>query len=1096
MSAKPSRWRLWLGAARQEATWLGLAMIALIWGSVAYHLDVERMRARQAAVQNTGNLARSFEEYTVRSIKEVDKSLLLLRTAFEKNPEEFDLAAFTASPYFLNDLTLQVAMIGATGQMLSTNIGAVTASVDLSDREHFRVHATGTEDVLFISRPVLGRASGKWSVQLTRRLRRPDGGFAGVIVASLDPAHLARFYESVDVGTDGAITLIGRDGVVRARGGPGSALGRDVSNTALMREMRVAPNGWTQSLSTIDGLDRLVSWREVRGFPLFVTVSVPEREIYAAVTVKERELRLSAAGMTLLIGCAIVLSSRHRIRLTRARGALAESERHASQKSAELEATLANMSQGIMMVDANRTVAVINRRAVDLLGLPAAFLHSRPRFDEILRWQWENGEFDSEGTALDEKTLAFIRTGGIAAEYQVYERARPDGTVLEIRSIPLAGGGVVRTYTDITERVLAQEALARARDEAEAASRARTSFLAMMSHEMRTPLNGVIGMANLLIDTPLDDEQSRYVSTLRASGEHLLMIISDILDLSKLEADRLELEDIAFDLEDTVGTVLEIVAPAAREKSLFLVAQIAPDVPRRVRGDPAVLRQVLLNLVGNAVKFTPAGQVEVRVARGPEAEDGRLHISFEVHDTGIGIAADKLSALFHEFSQLDGSISRRFGGTGLGLAISRRLVERMDGRVSVDSELGKGSIFRCFVVLAPIEDEPSAPLLQDLRVLIISTDSYVRPALASMLEAAGAAAAQATGLHEAEAALDQVKPQTVLIDESLGDGLAACINSVQARGGPVPPRIVLLTGIIQRNVHAPARPAGIDRTVAWPVTGSVLAGAVAGAAGPALLPVVEDESAGSSGLRILLAEDNRTNRLVVGTILEKLGHTVHTVEDGRAAVEAVQRDRYDLVLMDVMMPEMDGYAACRAIRALPGAVSRLPIVALTANALPEDEAAAKAAGMSDFATKPITRARLQQIVARACPAGERPSTALPQGPGAMDRATLDRFVAEMGTDMAQEIIAVFLRDTRSRLAAMPDLLGDRNRLSREAHSLKSAAATLGLNGLAAGAARIEREANSLGPVELTEALKGLAASFEAGSVDLTAETSRNLRRSA
>ena len=505
---------------------------------------------------------------------------------------------------------------------------------------------------------------------------------------------------------------------------------------------------------------------------------------------------------------------------------------------------------------------------------------------------------------------------------------------------------------------------------------------------------------------------------------------------------------------------------------------------------------MLLNLVGNAVKFTPAGQVEVRVARGPEAEDGRLHISFEVHDTGIGIAADKLSALFHEFSQLDGSISRRFGGTGLGLAISRRLVERMDGRVSVDSELGKGSIFRCFVVLAPIEDEPSAPLLQDLRVLIISTDSYVRPALASMLEAAGAAAAQATGLHEAEAALDQVKPQTVLIDESLGDGLAACINSVQARGGPVPPRIVLLTGIIQRNVHAPARPAGIDRTVAWPVTGSVLAGAVAGAAGPALLPVVEDESAGSSGLRILLAEDNRTNRLVVGTILEKLGHTVHTVEDGRAAVEAVQRDRYDLVLMDVMMPEMDGYAACRAIRALPGAVSRLPIVALTANALPEDEAAAKAAGMSDFATKPITRARLQQIVARACPAGERPSTALPQGPGAMDRATLDRFVAEMGADMAQEIIAVFLRDTRSRLAAMPDLLGDRNRLSREAHSLKSAAATLGLNGLAAGAARIEREANSLGPVELTEALKGLAASFEAGSVDLTAETSRNLRRSA
>jgi len=1096
MSAQSSRWRLWLGAARQEATWLGLAMIALIWGSVAYHLDVERTRARQAAVQNTGNLVRSFEEYTVRSIREVDKSLLLLRTAFEKNPEEFDLAAFTASPYFLNDLTLQVALIGSTGKMLSSNIGAVTSSVDLSDREHFRVHATGTEDVLFISRPVLGRASGKWSVQLTRRLRRPDGAFAGVIVASLDPGHLARFYEAIDVGTNGAITLIGRDGIVRARGGPGAALGLDMSDTSLMRDMRAAPHGWTPSRSAADGLDRLVSWREVRGFPLFVTVSVPEQEIYAAVTVKERELRLSAAGMTLLIGFAIALSARHRTRLSSARGALAESERHASQKSAELQATLANMSQGIMMVDANRTVAVINRRAVDLLGLTTEFLHSRPRFDDILRWQWEHGEFDSEGTALDEKTLAFIRTGGIAAEYQVYERARPDGSVLEIRSIPLAGGGVVRTYTDITERVRTQQALARARDEAEAASRARTSFLAMMSHEMRTPLNGVIGMANLLIDTPLDDEQARFVSTLKASGEHLLMIISDILDLSKLEADRLELEDIPFDLEATVGTVLEIVAPAAREKSLFMVAHIAPDVPRHVRGDPAVLRQVLLNLVGNAVKFTPSGQVEVRVARGPESEDGRLHLSFEVHDTGIGIAADKLSALFHEFSQLDGSISRRFGGTGLGLAISRRLVERMGGWVSVDSEIGRGSTFRCIVVLAPIEDERPQPLLAGTPVMVVSADDRARPALAALLEAAGATVIQAADPQEAIAACVRLMPRTVLVDESLGDGVAACRDGIRALDMPTPPRFVMVAGLGPRGARVPVRPAGIDRTIAWPVTGSVLAGAVAGTDAPAALPVAADQVAVARGRRILLAEDNRTNRLVVGTILEKLGHTVHAVEDGRAALEAVQREPYDLVLMDVMMPEMDGYAACRAIRALPGTAAQLPIVALTANALPEDEAAARAAGMSDFATKPITRARLQQIVASACPASDAPAPATAPVRDAIDRSTLDRFVDELGVDMAREIIAVFLRDTQARLAVMPDLLGDRPRLSREAHSLKSAAATLGLSGLAKRAARIEHEANSLDPSDLVEALRGLSASFEAGAVDLTVDERQDMRKIA
>ncbi|MFZ4533459.1 MAG: response regulator, partial [Alsobacter sp.] len=324
----------------------------------------------------------------------------------------------------------------------------------------------------------------------------------------------------------------------------------------------------------------------------------------------------------------------------------------------------------------------------------------------------------------------------------------------------------------------------------------------------------------------------------------------------------------------------------------------------------------------------------------------------------------------------------------------------------------------------------------------------------------------------------------------------AFIEGVRARGMPTPPRFVMVTGLGPRGARVPVRPAGIDRTIAWPVSGSVLAGAVAGTDGPAALPVATDQAVVTRGRRILLAEDNRTNRLVVGTILEKLGHTVHAVEDGRAALEAVQRDQYDLVLMDVMMPEMDGYAACRAIRALPGPAARLPIVALTANALPEDEASARAAGMCDFATKPITRARLEQIVASACPATHGPSPVSAPARDQMDRSTLDRFVDEMGVDMAREIIAVFLRDTQLRLALMPDLIADRSRLSREAHSLKSAAATLGLSGLATRAATVERDANRIDPSDLREALRGLSASFEVGAIALTVDRGQEMRKIA
>lgn len=947
---------------------LGLVMIGLIWAGLSFHLSEARDHALKGAEQNLSNLARTFEEHTVRSIQEVDKTLLLLRTAYELDPDGFDLGSFTSNPYFLDNLTLQVAMIGRDGMMLATNLGKTATPVDLRDREHFRVHQQRAEDELFISKPVLGRASGKWSVQLTRRLSGPGGEFAGVLVASLDPRHFSRFYEAIDLGPGGGITLVGTDGVVRALGGDiGEPVGRSVLAGPLFAALAKNGNGGYQAEGPADGAARLTAYRTVRGYPLVVAVSMAARRVFAQPDHDRARYTAIAALMTMFVLAGMLLGVRHHRRLAGSQAARQESEALAIRKSRELEATLEHMSQGIMMIDAGREVAVLNRKAVDLLGLPEDLALGRPRFDDILRWQEAAGEFNSDPEVRD-----FVANGGIGDVGRFYQRTRPNGTVLEVRSVALADGRVVRTYTDVSARARAEAELAAALDRAEAASRARGMFLAMMSHEMRTPLNGVIGMASLLGGTRLDAEQRRYAATLRESAEHLLQIINDVLDLSKLEADRLELRNERFDLRRLADGVLEILAPAANEKGLRLETDLDPAAPRWVEGDPSVLRQILLNLAGNAVKFTDKGSVTIRIALDDatgddapgegDAVERPVRLSFAVEDTGIGIAEENLPLLFREFSQVDGGSARRFGGTGLGLAICRKLVARMGGSIDVQSRHGVGSRFHFTARFGAAEQEMGAP----------------------------------------DAPED---------DGRFGETEAA-------------------------------------------------------AAGPPL--------------RILLAEDNRTNRLVIGTLLEKLGHHVRAVEDGALAVEAVQTAPYDLVLMDVMMPEMDGLEATRAIRALPSPCASVPIVGLTANALPENAAAGRAAGMNAFATKPITGRRLGELIREFGAIHGKPAEAEAQAvqEGAvLDQGTLDRFIADIGATTADDIVRVFLHDTQERIAAMPAHAADRAPLVRDAHSIKSAAATLGLMAMCDAAARLEAQASSMSPDALASSIDDLGRAF-------------------
>jgi signal transduction histidine kinase/DNA-binding NarL/FixJ family response regulator len=983
-------------------------LIALALGAAVLAIWDARSEALARYQQTETNLGFVLAEETARSIQGVDLVVQAIRAQVLASgvttPAEFAAALNQpATGQALRDRlrnlpqAAAIHIVSADGRVVASSIQLPQTTVDVSDREFFGWFREHPADIPFISPPVQGRLTPGWTAYVVRRVAGPDGRTLGFVAGGLALSYFEQFYHAIGHDDSTAITLMRRGGTILARyPGFDQYVGTHMPPQSHWFTVAGQGGGLYRSRGELTGHPRWVSVHPLQDYNLAVDVSFSEAAAlrdWQRQSVSIMSAAVAVVAVLLLLFRALVTQVRRlafseaalaqrnadqeaaRLRLESQAEALRRSEADAEEKSAVLQTTLEFMDQGIMMVNADRVVAVCNARAIQMLDLPAELMRGRPHFADVVAHQWSAQEF----SVTPEKVQQFIRAGGILDQPHVYERRRPNGTVLEIRSMPLPGGGVVRTYSDVTERKAAEEQVTAASAQAEAAraaaeqaNRAKTEFLANISHEIRTPMNGIIGMNELLLRSTMTDKQRDCALTVRDSAAALLRVIDDVLDISKLEAGRMELDPVDFDLGETIAATVALLAPRAEEKGIALTTQIEPAARRRFHADAIRLRQILLNLLGNATKFTERGSVTVAVRLLPAASSptgspvpegaapegavpegavpegaadpgpdrvpdrgGTQRVAIEVADTGIGMSEATQARLFQKFTQADSSISRRFGGTGLGLAITRELLGLMGGTISVTSQLGKGSRFLVTLpLLPPVGDAPV--------------------------------------------------------------------------GGP----------------HAAGQ-----------------------------------SEAGTRALVVLVADDNRTNQRLVAALLQAAGHMADVVANGREAVEAVLRRHYDVVLMDVQMPVMDGVQATRRIRALPAPARDVPIVALTADAVTGAEDRYRGAGMDAYLSKPLSPDTLVATLDALVRGGPRPEAKQPAGPP-VDRSAISGLRGFM--DGAE--FAAFIADSVRDLAVRIDGLGDRiaagelEHVVREAHDLVAVAGNCGACKVSTLARSIEQAA--------------------------------------
>ena len=953
---------------------ISLLLCAGVWGAALALGQRDQNEAIARAERDSGNLVRIISEQVERTISGIDGILQFLAHDIGKGePMNEHLRISLTDATKKSELIIQLAFINANGILAETSVMNAPKGVNLSDREHFRFHLNGSPDTLFISKPVFGRASGKWSIQLSRRVSLRDGAFGGVVVASVDPFYFGRTFDELDVGQSGFISISRQDGSLLARKNMTEKIfGQNVSSSPLYRAAELQRNGFGRFITIIDGQTRLSSFRRLMDYSLFVFAGFDENEFLSETNRRIAIYYYTAIGCSaLFLALAAVLIRNSRIGDQRNRALI--------QNDVRLRSIIDASPVPFALNDDNGNILFLNTSFSNIFGYtrgdiptlndwwPKAYPNlsyrqwvSQTWSDHLNRSQANNSSFEpievkivckdsttrtaiatASPISLSEEGLHLVTLYDITdrriLQDNLRERMQELNVILNNSSVGITfvknriqvwsnsrmadlfgynqdeiknkstrmfytnddsyealgqisynalalgkryiveqkmqhkmgfeiwvrmsgqaisgsdlAGGSIWTFEDITAQKSSELELRQAKNAAEAATRAKSEFLAMMSHEIRTPITGVLGMADLLRRTRLDEEQLSYLDTLAASTKTLLTILNDILDISKIEAGKIELETVEFCPTDAVRDTVGMFSANAAAKALSITVEIGQHIPALVAGDSARFKQLLFNLTSNAIKFTEIGGVVIRLlnmATGAETDTLRV----EVEDTGKGIAADHLPRLFQPFSQLDASTSRRFGGTGLGLNITKRLVEVMGGEIGVESRCGTGTRFWFDIPFQKVVGEmPNA------------------------------------------GEVSSNKP-------------------------------------VQRHLH------------------------------------------------ILLAEDNRINQMLVRTMLQKMGHSVVVADNGRVALSAIAVDDFDVVLMDMQMPEMDGEEATKAIRAMPPPKCRLPILALTADAMLEHRARYLAAGINDLVSKPIDWDVLSAALARHAEMSERTPDGLSAG---------------------------------------------------------------------------------------------------------------------
>ncbi len=909
---------------RTVAAFIGTGCVLLMITGLAASLTWDaRQDAWKHAIQSATNLVSALEHDIERNIEIYDLSIQAVMEGMQL-PEIWSMSAEVRG-LILFDRAASAKDLGSIlvldelGHVIIDSRSPIPRTGNFASRDYFTFHRTHPDQGLVISPPAFSEIDGDWTIVLSRRLDNRDGSFAGVVAGSMRLSYFRHLFEEIDLGENGSAGLISTDGKLIVRQPFRDAdIGADLSRSTLFRHFPARPSGSYEEVSSFEHVPRLYVYARIGDFPLIVSVNQAKATILAEWYRKALGIGATLLGLMVIATLLAWGLARELRRRGIAERAALESERKyrliAENSSDMIVRSSHDHRRRLFVSPASRSL--LGYEPDELMEASVDAIHP----DDV-------EARDNAVRALDNSAHALVthriqRRDGqfVWAEVNMTRTTNPDTGEAEIISI----------VRDATERVRYEEAMRSAKEQAEAASRAKSDFLAMMSHEIRTPMNGILGMNRLLLDMTLDAEQRYYAQAVRSSAEGLLGIIDDVLEISRLEAGRLDIESLDFDIVETIDAVLALMGTRAREKNLTLKAFIPPDFPRAVRGDPTRIRQVLFNLVGNAIKFTDTGSVTVTAQLCGERE-GKFALRITVTDTGIGIDEEARTRLFQKFSQADTSISRRFGGTGLGLAISKELVELMGGGIGFENTIGGGSIFWFTLDLEPAQGK-------------------------------------------------------------------------------------------------------IERTP-----------------GAAALPISVSRHGRGAGIGILLVEDNAINREIAVRVLAKDGYRVEVADNGKQAVETVRQADFDLVLMDLQMPVMDGAEATKRIRQLGGSNGHMPIIAMTAHAMEGVREACIASGMSDYLLKPFDPEDLLAMVERWTTASERaigviqPEKHDDENPAVFDERRLVTLSGIMPRTGFQELVARYLKAADERLKAIEQLLREDklDSAAREAHNMISVSGNFG-----------------------------------------------------